>query len=465
MQSFNQMRHRNYMQDFKKMSTQNGRPTSSNARQKGASGNFFKVPASIPAIEEPEQKRRWLRVLLPLIAVILAAYPVFSLVTSPGLESNIPVKPLVVRDPPGASPLNPYQAFLLSAQSLKNITPGAGSLVAPLADGGSVQFSLDRELQGRVLEVMADNRVPYGAFVALEPKTGRVLALAGYSDRDRNWPERSCYDLYPMASLFKIIIAAAALEQKKLGPNSMVLFNGRSCSENPKAWFVRPGKRNQQVDLTTAMSKSMNPVFGRLASEIVGRDDMMSMATRFGFNQQLFPGTPVQPSRAAEPQNDSQLKLMGACLGRETKISPLHAAAMMAAIANDGVMMLPVLADRITNGAGDVLFCENSLPVRRLLDQETARQLARTLSLTVPSGTSRKAFHDRKGRPRLADINIMAKTGSINGTSPDGFYTWFAAYAPAENPQIALVALVVNQGKWKIKASQLGEQALEAFFH
>ena len=453
------------MQDFKNFKKKKGRILPFRAKKNIPVANSFRIPTNIPAIEEPEQKRRWLRVLLPLIAVVLAAYPVFSLVTSPATNKVTPAKPLVVHDPPGAAPLNPYQAFLLSAQSLKNISPtAAGSMVAPLPDGGSIQYSLDRELQARVLEVMAENQVPYGAFVALEPKTGRVLALAGHSERDRNWPERSCYDLYPMASLFKIIIAAAALEQKKVGPETVVLFNGRSCSENPKAWFVRPGKRNQQVDLTTAMSKSMNPVFGRLASEIVGRDDMMNMATRFGFNQQLFPGTPVQPSRAAEPQNDSQLKLMGAGLGRETKISPLHAAAMMAAIANDGVMMLPVLADRITNGAGDVLFCENSLPVRRLLDLETSRQLARTLSLTVSSGTSRKAFHDRKGRPKLAEINVAAKTGSINGTSPDGFYTWFAAYAPVENPQIAVVALVVNQGKWKIKASQLGEQALEAFF-
>ena len=436
------------MRDFKNTTQKNKRfslPLA--AKSKGGPANSFKVPAAIPAIEEPEQKRRYLKILLPLIAVALAAYPIFSLVTAARSETKSVSNPLIAHDLPGPTLLNPYQAFLLSAQSLKNITPtAAGSLVAPLSDGGSIQFSLDRELQGRVLEVMADNKVPYGAFVALEPKSGRVLALAGYSEHDQSWPERSCYDLYPMASLFKIIIAAAALEQKKVSPDSMVLFNGRACSENPKAWFVRPGRHNQQVDLTTAMSKSMNPVFGRLASEIVGRDSMMSMATRFGFNQQLFPGTPVQPSRAAEPQSDAQLKLMGAGLGRETKISPLHAAAMMAAIANDGVMMLPVLSDRITNGAGDVLFCENSLPVRRLLDQETARKLAQTLSLTVPSGTSRKAFHDRKGRPRLAEIKIMAKTGSINGKGPDGFYTWFAAYAPAENPQIAVVALVVNQG-------------------
>jgi cell division protein FtsI/penicillin-binding protein 2 len=427
--------------------------------------NSFRIPAVIPSIEEPEQKRRYLRVLLPLVAAVLAAYPVFSLVTSDSPKTSAASKPLIVHDPPGTSRLNPYQAFLLSAQSLKNVpTTGTGPLVAPLSDGGSVQFSLDRELQDRVLEVMAQNRIPYGAFVALEPKTGRVLALAGYSERDRTWSERSCYDLYPMASLFKIITAAAAIEQKKVGPDTVVAYNGRACSENPRYWYAKPGRGNQQMTLTQAMGKSINPVFGRLAGEIVGRDNMMTMSTRFGFNQELFPGTPVTPSRAAEPQNDAQLKLMGAGLGREVKISPLHAAAMMAAIANDGVMMLPVLADRITNGAGDVLYSENSLPVRRLVDHETARQLARTLSMTVSSGTSRKAFHDRKGRPKLADINVAAKTGSINGTDPEGYYTWFAAYAPAENPQIALVALVVNQGKWKIKASQLGEQALEAFF-
>jgi peptidoglycan glycosyltransferase len=86
------------------------------------------------------------------------------------------------------------------------------------------------------------------------------------------------------------------------------------------------------------------------------------------------------------------------------------------------------------------------------------------MSTTVNSGTSRKAFHDRQGRPKLASINICAKTGSINGKEPEGRYTWFAAYAPAEDPKIALVALVINQDKWKIKASYLGEQALEAFF-
>jgi cell division protein FtsI/penicillin-binding protein 2 len=85
------------------------------------------------------------------------------------------------------------------------------------------------------------------------------------------------------------------------------------------------------------------------------------------------------------------------------------------------------------------------------------------LSSTVTTGTSRRAFHDRRGRPRLA-VEIAAKTGSITGSDPRGHYSWFAAFAPAHNPRIALVALVINQDKWKIKSAQVGEQALEEFF-
>ena len=64
----------------------------------------------------------------------------------------------------------------------------------------------------------------------------------------------------------------------------------------------------------------------------------------------------------------------------------------------------------------------------------------------------------------LASVQVAAKTGSINGTEPAGHYSWFAAYAPMEDPQIALVALVINESTWRIKASSVGEQALEAFF-
>lgn len=419
---------------------------------------------SFNSLVETKKKRSRLRILLPLLALLLAAYPlVFLLKSSEPWFSGI-AKAAVKRTVPATGPLDSYQSFRIAAEKLKHSSNDGNRLVAPLTDGGRVYFTIDSSLQERVHKIMEEKDVPYAVFVAVEPKTGKILALTSHSSIDPSWTDSSYFKLYPMASLFKIITASAALEQKKVEPDTMFVYRGYSYSENPKSWSVKPGQGGQQMSLSLAMGKSINPVYGRLASDVVGKDSIMSYAQRFGFNQTLFPGTPVVPSRAAVPQDDLQLKLMGAGLGREVKISPLHAALMMAAIANQGTMMAPVLAQEIRDRQNELRFKELPQSIRRLVTAETAGQLSKMLLTTTRSGTSRRAFHDRQGRPKLASIDICAKTGSINGKEPEGSYSWFAAYAPAEDPKIALVALIINQDKWKIKASYLGEQALEHFF-
>jgi len=327
-----------------------------------------------------------------------------------------------------------------------------------------VVFAVDPVIQERVKQVMAQFDVPYGVFVAIEPRTGRVLAMAAHSAASPGWEERAFYGVYPMASLFKIITATAALEQGKVTPDTVIPYNGGNYSESARYWSTLPRRGAHEMDLTTAMGKSVNPVFGRVASDIAGREAVLRCAERYGFNHYLLPGTPVQPSKAEHPLTDDDLRLMGAGLGREVKISPVHAAVMMAAIANGGTMLAPSLVDEIRDAKGKVTYTHQPRTIRSIAVPEVAAQLAQMLSTTVTTGTSRRAFHDSHGRPKLGNVKIAAKTGSINGTDPEGHYSWFAAYAPVENPQIALAALVINQDKWKIKASYLGQQALEAFF-
>jgi len=415
-------------------------------------------------IESKPVDRR-LRLILPVVALILGAYPAFNmLISARNAQSSVGKTPV---SPPKLKPLQALdisQSFQLAAESLSAAHFANGQLLAPLRDGRTIVYAIDQELQERVEKVMRSSRVPYGVFVAIEPKSGRILAMVAHSEADPGWTRNSFYNLYPMASLFKIVTAAAALEQKKVLPDTVFAYRGKNTSENPRYWYVKPGKHSQQMPLDVALGKSVNPVFGRLASDVVGRDGIVSYAERFGFNQVLMPGTSLKTSCAVTPQNDTELKLMGAGLCHEVKISPLHAASMMAAIANDGVMMLPELTQEIRNGKGETVFAPQSRPLRNMVSATTAGQLSRMLATTVNSGTSRKVFHDRRGRARLASLNIAAKTGSINGKEPAGHYSWFAAYAPADDPQIALAALVINQDKWKIKASYLGEQALEAFF-
>lgn len=416
-------------------------------------------------IAEPEGNRLRLRLVLTIIAIILAAWPVYSLLKDG--RSILPVTKADARTQakPAVklSPLDIFQSLQVSTDSLSAARVVGERLHSPLVDGGTISYNLDPELQEKVSKYLATSRVPYGVFLAMEPKTGRVLGMVSHSSVDPAWEKRAFYQIYPMASLFKIITASAALEQKKVSPDTVVAFNGRLASVNPRNWDPR-SRRSPEMTLTDAMGRSVNPVFGRVASEYVGKEQLVLQANRFGFNEPLFPGTSITPSTAVPPQNDTELKLMGAGLGREVKISPIHAAAMMAAVANHGVMMTPLLADKVTSGSGEVLFSGAPVELRRLLTEESTQKLAKMLSKTVNSGTSRRAFHDRRGRPMLAKLNIAAKTGSIDGKDPEGQYSWFAAYAPMEDPQIALVALVVNQGKWHIKASNVGEKALEAFF-
>lgn len=415
--------------------------------------------------ESPFKKAR-LRKLLPVIALLIGLWPVYQLISSS--DSTLPsvqkadAKPAAPPSPKLSS-LDIFQSLQMSADLVRSAQVVGDRLESSLPDGGSVRYNLDPVLQESVARYLEKRRVPYAVFVAIEPKSGKVLGLVSHSSVDPEWHKKACYQIYPMASLFKIITASAALGQNKVSPDTVIAFNGRLTSVNPNYWEPR-GRRSPELTLTDAMGKSANPVFGRLASTYVGKEQLLLEADKFGFNKQLFPGTAIIPSTTVPPQNDAELQLMGAGLGREVKISPIHAAAMMGAVANRGLMMTPLLAEKVTSGTGEVVFSAVPLELRRLLSEEATAKLAQTLSTTVKKGTSRSAFHDRRGRALLSNLTIAAKTGSIDGNDPEGQYSWFAAYAPMEDPQIALVAMVVNQGKWNIKASNVGEKALEAFF-
>jgi penicillin-binding protein A len=419
---------------------------------------------SFRRLAETKKRRRNMRFVLPIIALVIGAYPVLSVIKTMRFDVSRPALRSLDNENQTKTLQQTYRSFRFTSELLNTSQLNQGILESTLSDGGIVSFTVNSGLQNHVYTFMREKKVPYGVFVAIEPDTGKVLALTGYSSIDPAWSANSCLSLYPMASLFKIITASAALELKKVEPDTMFSFRGYSHSENPKYWSLRPGEKGSQIPLSLAMGKSINPVFGRLASDFVGKESIMSYVQRFGFNQDLFPGSEILPSQASVPKDDNDLKLMGAGLGRDVRISPLHAAVMIAAIANKGTMMTPILAQEIKDRNNKTLIIERPQSLRRLVTPETAEKLSKMLMTTVINGTSRRAFHDRRGNPKLASLNICAKTGSISGKEPDGNYTWFAAFAPAENPRIALVALVINKDKWVIKASQLGEVALEAFF-
>ncbi|MDD2308501.1 MAG: penicillin-binding transpeptidase domain-containing protein [Desulfuromonadaceae bacterium] len=419
-----------------------------------------------PRLSHPAGKRLCqLKVVLLFIAVILAIAPLCVIALRQtklaGLLFRDRIASLTTSAP---SPDERAKSHFESATDLLATAEVNGShMSAQTPEGLQYIYTIQGDLQRRVYDCLVKYQVPYGVFVAIEPASGRILGMTAYSSSDAGWAKHSIFELYPMASLFKIITASAALENHKITPESMIEFRGNSYSENPRYWDISPRGRNSSMNATYAMGKSINPVYGRVASDIAGKSSVMESVSRFGFNQVLLPGTPAKPSQAGEPGNNHDLRLMGAGLDHDVKISPLHAAVIMSAIANGGKMMIPGLTSSIVDAHGIEKETFAPRELRRLVTPETSASLTRMLSSTVLTGTSRKAFHDRRGRP-LLDVTVAAKTGSIDGTDPKGHYSWFAAFAPIQNPRIALVALVINSDKWKIKASQVGVEALEEFF-
>lgn len=357
---------------------------------------------------------------------------------------------------------NGPELFPLACSLLPEAKEDSGVLTAYTPDGTQLRYSIDSALQKEVDRYLSSNRPAYALFIAMEPSSGRILGFAT-SSKDPDWGTNAVYRTYPMASLFKMITAASALELNKITPSTEMAYRGKAISENAQNWDPRPKGGSRSIDMTDAMGKSVNPVYGKLASDILGKNALAATCNNFGFNRPLVPGIPAIPSRAALPDSRIGLRISGSGLDHELKVSPLHAASITAAFANNGVMMTPRIVDSASKDGKEAAIAPPGA-LMQVVQPKVAEDLTRMMLTTVTTGTSRKAFGTTDGRRLLSVMKVAAKTGTINGNDPAGQHTWFAAYAPAAKPRIAVLALVINEGKWRIKASNVGEHALTTFF-
>jgi len=200
------------------------------------------------------KRRKRLNHLLLFLAIVLALTPVSAVVlqkSAPAVRaarswlyshSTPDIKVAEAAKPPASG------SFEAALRLFDTAVVADGRLTAR-SGGDTLLYSIRDDLQKRVHDYMAQKQVPFGVFVAIEPSTGRILALTSYSSVDPHWAQSAFFDLYPMASLFKIITASAALENKKITPETVVEFRGGAYSEIPVTGISAPG-----VTITAWMS-------------------------------------------------------------------------------------------------------------------------------------------------------------------------------------------------------------------
>jgi cell division protein FtsI/penicillin-binding protein 2 len=322
---------------------------------------------------------------------------------------------------------------------------GPGGKYIQIVNGKKYTYTLDPELQAEAQAVLARYKVPYGAIVAIEPATGKVLAFAEYSQRDKSLKGLAQRATYPAASLIKVVTAAAALETGKVCADTVFTYEGSPYVLTKRK--ISPDNRKRERNITTlgeALGKSNNIVFGKLGVYCVGTEKMQQTTTDFGFNREIPFDFPLQPSTSVVPIESYDLaQTTAGFIG--TKISPVHAALIAAAVSNNGVMMRPWMIESVTDESGKVVYTGTSSTLLTAVTPQIAEQLTGIMRNTVTQGTSSKIFK-RHAKKLFENVAVSGKTGSLTGDDPPGKYEWFMGFAPEKNPQIAVAGMVINQG-------------------
>ncbi len=328
--------------------------------------------------------------------------------------------------------------------------------------GGTVELTLDPEAQRAAKDAFGDQR---GAAVALDPTTGEILALVSTPSYDPNvlashdtkqvnadyaeLQERSDRpmvnraiggDQYPPGSTFKLIDLAMLLESGEYDADTVVDAPTRLDLPGTDRQIQNPGGlacgNNEEATLGHALTVSCNTPFAKLAMEF-GADELREQAEAFGFGQDLSIPLRTTPSRFGDPQDDPQVAMTA--IGQyDVRTTPLQMAMVSAAVANDGVLMTPYLV--ATQRGSDLRVTYSATPEEfsRPISPATADTMTEMMIDVVNEGTGTPA--------QISGTKVAGKTGTAETGNENAQHAWFTAFAPADDPQVAVAVVVENGG-------------------
>jgi cell division protein FtsI/penicillin-binding protein 2 len=263
----------------------------------------------------------------------------------------------------------------------------------------------------------------------------------------------------PAASVFKVVTSAALLE-RGITPESEVCFHGGKHRIQKALLADNPRRDHRCLTLANALGKSANVVFAKLAGRELTPSLLRDEATRFLFDQRIPFEWPVERSTALISADPFELATTAAGFG-PVRLSPLHGALIASIVATGGVLVPPHVIDAVEGAPAPAVA-----DPRRVVSADVAKALAEMMRTTVTDGTARKVFRrDRwSRRSPLREVAVAGKTGSLSDAQPFKDYSWFVGFAPVDDPQVAVAAVVVNDRLWRIKAPLVAHEALAQYF-
>lgn len=350
------------------------------------------------------------------------------------------------------------------------------------AQGSSVELTIDPKVQKAAWDALGDY---VGAAVAIDPKTGGILAMVSKPSYDPNElavhdaaavkeaseelinakPEVNAEDgskvpsiygptinrtinaTFPPGSTFKLLTSAAAIEYGGITPDTQIPapteyilpgtstplanFGGGSCSDTG------------EMTLKDALRTSCNTAFADLAVD-VGKDDMQRMFEEFGFTESI--DVPMSTSIGAYPgliggehddDSDARIALSGIGQG-SVRMTPLQVAMISAAIANDGDLMEPYLIQSVRDSDLELVSQTKPSRYQSPFSSSTADALTEMMVTVVNDGSGTGA--------QIPGVEVAGKTGTAQDDTRAPTL-WFTSFAPADDPEVAVAVVLENQGQ------------------
>lgn len=329
----------------------------------------------------------------------------------------------------------------------------------------NVEYTTHQGLTDEMVKLLHQYKPDYGAFVAMDATTGKILSLISYAEDDKFVPQNLALKAtFPSASVFKVVTAAAAISERKMNAGSIVSFNGRAHTLYKRNIFKDDTNRwTTHMTLKDAFARSVNAVFGKLGVFIVGPTELKSYAEKFGFNRKLASDLPVQEGIATITEDPWEIAEAASGFTKLNTMSPLQGALIAAAIANEGRLMEPYVVSQLKNSSDEVVYTGGPKLSNVVIEPQAAQEMKILMRETISSGTSRGAFRGFK-KGALGYVDVGGKTGSLTGNDPEGRYDWFVGYGVSGEHRLAIASLVISKEYWKVKSSYLARRAIEIFF-
>ncbi|MCB1198845.1 MAG: hypothetical protein KDK51_10760 [Deltaproteobacteria bacterium] len=327
-------------------------------------------------------------------------------------------------------------------------------------------LSISVDLQKFIDHKLHKYQLDWAGVAVMEPDTGRVLALSSYSAKDPSQNLLSLQATFPAASIFKVVTAGALLEETTKSSSSVFKYAGDMRKIRKK--YLHSNYQGTSMSLSKAFAKSANGIFGVIGSKYLNQHVLENYAQRFGFNEKIPFDLPVEISKVSiekmQQASDVDTAKLAAGFGNVT-LSPLHGAMIAASAVTDGMMMRPVLVDRVRSDEG-VIFQAHPEVWKNPFSKKIAKDMRVMMQNTVTSGTARRVFSRSRNHPVLKNLEIGGKTGSLYGKNPRGRNEWFVSYAVDANSgkKLAVGVVIVNEKYWKIKPAQLTQWIYQEYF-